>query len=296
VSPDDATVIALTPRGLREDLAAVTAFCRMVEDACKPTLGGPASERAASLGRAREVLAEFRGKLARCAEEELNDRLFLALGAAIRRHRLPPGDFVRVLDAAERTLLPLRFATWEQLVAHARDASGVVARSALVMHGHRPPEEVPATAPLFAQADSVTAGVTLARCWRDVGRDLTERDAVYIPSGETGLNAEVLREDLHSPQSPHVRRRFADELKELVRRTRELLAGGLLLTRHVHPSLAWSTWYAARRAEAMLSDVERAEYTTLWEAPGSSIVARRWLGLRARAGVVSGNQPPPRLA
>jgi phytoene/squalene synthetase len=268
----------------------------MVEDACKPTLGGPASERAASLGRARDVLAEFRGKLARCADEELNDRLFLAMGAAIRRHHLPLEDFERALDAAERTLLPLRFASWDRLLAHAVDASGVAARCALMMHGHRPPHEAPANAPLFAQADKVTAGIMLARCWRDVGRDLSERDAVYIPSGETGLNAEVLREDLHSPQSPHVRRRFADELKELVRRTRELLAGGLLLTRHVHPSLAWSTWYAARRADALLADIEHGQFTTLWETPGSSSFARRWLALRARLGTVKGDAPPPRLA
>jgi squalene synthase HpnC len=157
---------ALVPRGLRDDYAALYAFCRMADD-----LGDEAGSRE----RSADLLSWWREELNECFAGRPRHPVFVALGPAVERHRLPIRPFDDLIRAFEQDQSVTRYDTWEQLLGYCRLSADPVGRLVLMIAGE------PRTEELFELSDAVCTALQLTNHWQDVRRDILERDRIYIP-------------------------------------------------------------------------------------------------------------------
>jgi squalene synthase HpnC len=268
----------LAPRDVRADMAIVYAFCRAADDLADET-GADASARARSL----ELLAEFRHKLrvSVSSRSPSQDPLFIALGDLLRRRRIPLAHFEDLLDAFELDQRVSRHQRWQDLLGYSARSANPVGRIVLALHGLGLPGDESRDAAILAKADALCTALQLTNFWQDVKRDLLERDRVYLPFAETGLAGEELRAWIHRPNDRFIRRRYADEVKVLCERTRELFDQSRDLPALLPRRLAWMIWLFQQGGEHVLAQIEHAEFTTLWERP--TLSARTRLRLLSRA-------------
>lgn len=256
----------LVPAGLRDDFAAVYAFCRWSDDLADET-GAGAAARARSL----DLLARWRGQLIRCFDwsrgigEPPAHSVFIALSETIRRHALPPDPFHHLLDAFEQDQRVSRYETWEQVLDYCTRSANPVGRIILMLDGRRP--ESPGDAELFRMSDATCTALQLTNFWQDVRRDLLERDRVYMPSAETGVDAEMLREWADRSGDAHARVAFIRALRPLVDRTWDLFRAGRALPREMSSALSPVVWLFGAGGESVLRAVERIGCATLWDRP-----------------------------
>ncbi|GDY00605.1 squalene synthase HpnC [Phycisphaerae bacterium] len=293
-SGENFTVLSrLVPGDLRDDYAAVYAFCRVADDAADEHSNDAAS-REASL----RTLCAMRAKLIACERGELgrgggalrdDDLLFVALQQSIAKRKLPVQAFHDLLDAFEQDQRVTRYETWDDVMAYSRKSANPVGRLVLALHGEAMDESARAREMLRC-SDCICTALQLTNFWQDVRRDLLERDRVYLPA-ESGMPADKLREWMGKPKDTGVRRRMTDEMRELCRRTSELYRQGKPLEQMVEPRLAWILWLFRQGGQRTLQLVEEGGYVTLWERPRVGKVARAGLLLRAYWGAVWGVLP-----
>lgn len=252
----------LVPPRLRDDFAAVYAFCRHADDLADEQAPGPKG-RADALA----ALAEARVHLHAGADGLRAPGLYTALGETIRRHAIPLRFFDALLDAFEQDQRVTRYDTWDRLTDYCTRSADPVGRIVLTLAGHRPGDEDPASAPLEAHSDRICTGLQLANFWQDVRSDLLDRDRVYLPPAETGLDADTLRSLALNPPDPAARARYANALKPLVQRTRMLFNDAQALPDLVDPSVAAPVWLFRRGGIRVLDRIETAGCTTLWRRP-----------------------------
>lgn len=280
----------LVPPELRDDYAAVYAFCRVADDA-----GDADSRDAASRERSLAKLGELRGKLERCGRGELGSRdddpLFVALQDTSERRQLPVKAFHDLLDAFEQDQRVSEYATWDELLHYCERSANPVGRLVLALHGEGL-DDSPRSRELRTCSDCICTALQLTNFWQDVRRDLDERGRVYIPGEFGGVSRERLREWISKPRDPAVRRRMTDEFRELSRRTWELYRRGRAIEQMVPVRLAWILWLFRRGGEETLRLVDEGKYVTLWERPRLSKSARLKLLLRAYWGAFRGVRPP----
>ena len=191
-----------------------------------------------------------------------------------------------------------RYAHWHELLAYCQGSANPVGRIVLALHGYgdagmtgdeqRTPEE----RSRLAASDAICTGLQLANFWQDVRRDLLERDRVYLPSQDTGLGSEELRSWLSRGDDPTVRRRFADELRMLVRQTWACFDAGRILPELVDQRTGWATWLYRRAGQAVLVQIEQQGFATLWERVRVPTSTRVGLLARAIGGNVLGRGAP----
>jgi squalene synthase HpnC len=273
----------LVPPHLRDDFASVYAFCRHADDLADEQAPGP-DGRAAALA----LLAEARVHLHAAADGLDAPPLFTNLAETIHRHAVPLRHFDALLDAFEQDQRVTRYRTWDQLSDYCTRSADPVGRVVLTLAGHRPSEEDPETAPLETMSDRVCTGLQLANFWQDVGPDLADRDRVYLPIEETGLEADVLRTWASLPGDPEARERFAKALKPLVLRTRILFNQAEDLHRRVDPAVAAPIWLFRRAGIRLLDKIENGGCSTLWHRPRigkadrlSMLIRAWWIARRA---------------
>lgn len=252
----------LVPPHLRDDFAAVYAFCRHTDDLADENALGPAG-RADALAR----LADARVHLHAALDNLDAPPMYAVLARTIRRHTIPIAYFDALIDAFEQDQRVTRYRTWAALLDYCTRSADPVGRIVLVLAGHRPSSEDPATAGLEAMSDKVCTGLQLANFWQDVGPDLAHRDRVYLPEDETGLDASTLRDWAARPGDRDARARYRDSLRPLVLRTRNLFDQAETLHRRVHPSVAAPVWLFRRAGIRLLDKIERTGYSTLWHRP-----------------------------
>lgn len=275
---------SLVPERLRDDFAAVYAFCRWSDDLADET-GSDEAARARSL----RLLAWWRGELTRCFEDgESQDThpVFVALRATRARHaHLSPKAFHDLIDAFEQDQRVREYRTWDECVDYCTRSANPVGRIVLALGGYAEKSE---NAELFAMSDATCTALQLINFWQDVRRDLVERDRIYIPSQTTGISAEMLRAWVERPSDSQARVAYITALRPLVDRTEELFDRGRGLPGRLSRELAPVVWLFGAGGEAILSAVRRIGCATLWERPRlskftkASLVARAWM--RAKAG------------
>lgn len=268
----------LVPEDLRDDFAAVYGFCRWSDDLADETGAGEAA-RARSL----ELLAWWRGELERCfafarAEADAlppTHPVFVALADTIRKRELPPEPFHHLISAFEQDQRVTRYQTWDELLGYCRGSADPVGRLVLGLAGYRVDD--PAHAERVAMSDATCTALQLANFWQDVRRDLFDRDRIYMPFEETGIDSVVLRNFAMRKNDPAARVQFIQALRPLVERTRELFVRGRPLVHALDARIRPVVWLFGAGGEAVLTAVEREGCTTLWRRPTLSNARKAWL-------------------
>lgn len=261
---------SMVPEDLRDDFAAVYAYCRWSDDLADE-LGSP--ERSA------QALAWWRGELTRCFEGDANHPVFVALLPSIERHNLTIEPFGHLLDAFEQDQRVTRYRTWDEVIGYCRGSADPVGRIVLSLDGLGDREE------LVRMSDATCTALQLANHWQDVCRDLIERDRIYIPSEDTGLDAGTLKDWAERGNDPSARVPFIKAMRPLVERTFELFRQGEALPDRIAQQggrLGRVVWLFGAGGRAILSKVERTGCTTLWQRPKLSKLEKASLLMRAK--------------
>jgi len=273
----------LVPADLRDDFAAVYAYCRWSDDLGDETGSTPEARQ-----RSLELLSWWRSQLQRCFDSataddpdttELRHPVFIALAESIRRHALQPEPFHHLIDAFEQDQRITAYETWDQLLDYCTRSANPVGRIVLALGGHG--GDKPGDAQLIALSDATCTALQLTNFWQDVRRDLLERDRVYLPSSETGITPEMLRTWVDTPNDPAARVAYIKALRPLVERTRTLFEHGSDLPATLNAPLSPVIWLFGAGGHSVLRQVERTGCTTLWTRP--SLSRRKKVSLVFRA-------------
>lgn len=204
--------LRLLPPGMREDLHAVYAFARTVDD-----LGDRAAgDRTAQLQGMREDLH-------RIWAGGTPDLLVLQrLAPVVRRHDVPEQPFQ---DLVEANLVDQRvtgYASFDDLLGYCRLSADPVGRIVLGLLGRR-------DAATTVLSDRICTALQLLEHWQDVGED-RRAGRVYLPAEDLGAFG-VPVDDLDRPVA-------SDRLRRLIRYETEraacLLESGVPLVRALH--------------------------------------------------------------
>jgi squalene synthase HpnC len=271
---------ALLPPRLRDDFAAVYAFCRGADDLADEASG---PEEASSL------LDWWRAELDRAFAGSPRHPVFIALAATAARHRLEAQPFHDLLDAFVQDQTLRRYRTWEELIAYCRRSADPVGRIVLRLFGA---EESPES---LAASDAVCTGLQLANNWQDLRRDLLERDRIYVPAELVAIPEFEARFLASARQGHACDRTFLAESRELVRglceRTWPLFEQGRALPPRLPAEARPVVELFIEGGERILRKIEAWEFETVLHRPRLSrleragMIARAWWRAR-RAGRV----------
>lgn len=291
------------PRELRDDFAAVYAFCRVSDDIADET-GADAAARARSTAMLREwremvVGAHARGTDrhdGRGAATRPSHPVMLALEGAIARRGLPLRHFTDLLDAFEEDQRVARWPSIAELIRYSTRSANPVGRLVLGLYGVR--DDVggtEASRDLVAASDALCTALQLTNFWQDVRRDLLERDRVYVPCQELGIESARLEAWIREPRNDAARRAFAEAMREPHRATRDLFARGRAVIDLAPPAARRVLSLFYHGGVSTLDRVVAAEGGELWTRPRLTraakvcLVARELLNRHAapaRSGVI----------
>jgi squalene synthase HpnC len=272
-------ISTLVPRTLRDDFAAVYAFCRWADD-----LGDEIPDRQRSL----ELLGWWRQELAQCFAGEATHPVFIALRPTIERHDLPIKPFDDLIRAFEQDQTVNRYETWEQLIGYCRLSADPVGRLVLMVCGEERSEDV------FALSDRNCTALQLTNHWQDVRRDIIERDRIYIPREMIDIDRFEERLIASAKQGWAVDRTFLGESRAVIRacieRTWPLYAEGLGLLEKLRPQSRPLIWLFAAGGMHVLRMIEMWNYETALHRPTLSrvrkalLIGRAWLSAKTPFG------------
>ncbi len=266
---------SLVPEDLRDDFAAVYAFCRWADD-----LGDQTGSDDAARARSLRLLGWWGEQTRACWGGHAEHPVFVALKRTVERRALPIEPFLHLIDAFEQDQRVARYDTWEQLLDYCARSANPVGRIVLHLGGYPDRAE---NAQRYAMSDSTCTALQLINFWQDVRRDLDERDRVYLPARETGLTAAMLREWMAHPEDPAARVAYIRAVRPLVERTRGLFEHGKPLPQALDARLRPVVWLFGAGGMATLERVERIGCATLWQRPKlttftkARLVGRAWM-------------------
>jgi squalene synthase HpnC len=268
----------LVPERLRPDFAAVYSFCRWSDDLADET-GPTAADRERSL----RLLAWWRSGLTRCFSDSPPEPdthpVYIALRQMRTRHpALSDKPFHDLIDAFVQDQHVTRYASWDQCVDYCTRSANSVGRIVLALGGYG---DTPANAERYRLSDATCTALQLINFWQDVRRDLLERDRIYLPLPELGINASDLRAWADRPDDPGVRVPYIRAVRPLVDRTSELFDLGRPLPRMLDRELGPVVWLFGAGGEAILRSVEAIGCATLWQRPSLSPITKGLLLARA---------------
>ncbi len=170
----------LLPPDRRRALAALYAYCRIVDDAADESR------------EPRAALTAWRAELERLRDGAPTHPVAVALADAIRRFAVPTQHLDEILTGVEMDLNPRRYETFDELREYCYHVAVAVGLAALPIFGCRDLRS-------RAYAEALGLALQLTNILRDVAED-AERGRIYLP-----------REDL---------RRFGYRERDLVTHTR----------------------------------------------------------------------------
>ena len=270
-------ITGLMPKSLRDDFAALYAFCRWADD-----LG----DEVRSTDRALELLKWWRRELQQCFSGEPRHPVFIALAPAIERHDLPIEPFDDLIRAFEQDQTVTRYDTWDQVLAYCRLSADPVGRLVLMIAGE------PRTDELFELSDAICTGLQLTNHWQDVRRDVLDRDRIYIPRELITIEnfEQRLLETARQGHAPD--REFFGLSRELIRtcvqRTWPLFERGEALLPSLGPATRPFVGLFLAGGVRVLRSIEAWNYETVLYRPTLGavtklmLVARAWLASRRR--------------
>jgi squalene synthase HpnC len=264
---------AVVPADVRDDLAALYAFCRWADD-----LGDEVGDRQRSL----ELLGWWRTELQQCFAGRPRHPVLIALRAVVERHDLPADLFDDLITAFERDQRVDRYQTWTDLLEYCRRSANPVGRLILMICGE------PRDDRLFSLSDATCTALQLTNHWQDVCRDLLERGRIYLPIEmipETLRNGFESRLMASARQGWGVDQRFLNEfrsvLKSCVERTWRLFDQGAGLLEATSLRTRPIAWLLAAGGQHVLRQIELWNYETALRRPVLGRVARATLVARA---------------
>lgn len=276
---------AVVPADLRDDFAALYAFCRWADD-----LGDETGADADARQRSLDLLGWWRRELQECFDGRPRHPVFVALRPVIERHGLPIEPFDDLIRAFEQDQTVNRYATWNDLLDYCRRSANPVGRLVLMICGEQRDERH------FALSDATCTALQLTNHWQDVRRDLLERDRIYIPRE---IMATVPAPDMEARLMASARQgygvdqeilgQFRTVLRACINRTWPLFDQGAILLQELHARTRPIVWLLAAGGQHVLRTVEMWNYETLLSRPKLGkmtrvlLVAKAWrLARRAR--------------
>lgn len=281
---------ALVPERLRDDFAAVYAFCRWADD-----LGDETGSTYTARQESERLLAWWRAELQKCfREDDVHHPVFIALRETARKHpHLTAKPFDDLIDAFvqdQRVGIESNpYRTWDQVVDYCARSANPVGRIVLTLGGYAPPEVDPSNTDRYAMSDATCTALQLINFWQDVRRDLLERDRVYLPE-DAGITRADLRAWVDRPDDPAARVPYIRAIRPLVDKTAEMFEQGRALPAQLDPELAPVVWLFGAGGDAILSAVRHIGCATLWNRPKLSkatkalLVGRAWVKKRLGGG------------
>ena len=159
----------LVPADVRDDFAAVYAFCRTADD-----LGDEIDDPTRSL----ELLAWWRSEIDRAFAGDPGHWVFQALVPTISRFELSPEPFRDLVSAFEQDQSVVRYEDWDGLLDYCRRSADPVGRLVLALLEEPRDDEV------LRRSDAICTALQLTNHWQDAARDLLDRDRIYLPREE----------------------------------------------------------------------------------------------------------------
>jgi len=234
------------PRHLRQHFYNVYAYCRWADD-----LADEIPDRAHAL----ELLNWWGEELHRCYAGSPSHAVFVALAGTVRKFEIPIEPFEDLLTAFRQDQTVHRYATWDGVLDYCRYSANPVGRLVLYLCGYRDSERQ-------TLSDYTCTALQLANFWQDVSRDL-DKDRIYIPADLMAANG-ISEAELFAR---HFDERYANLMRVLVDRTRELFDKGLPLAQTVIPTLRVDIELFSRGGLAVLDAIESIGYNTLQHRP-----------------------------
>jgi phytoene synthase len=151
----------LLPHERRQGLAALYAFCRIVDDAADESRDPVAA------------LALWRAELARLRDGTPTHPVAVALADAVRRFAVPTQHLVEILTGVEMDLAPRTYETFDDLRGYCYHVAAAVGLAALPIFGCRDLRS-------RAYAEALGLALQLTNILRDVAED-AERGRIYLP-------------------------------------------------------------------------------------------------------------------
>src|SRR4051812_38954509 len=235
----------LTPRELRPAFRAVYAFCRWSDD-LGDEVGDP--------GRARQLLAWWRGELQALYRGQAHHPVMIALADVVETFRIPIGPFEALISAFEQDQTVREYDTYGRLLDYCTRSANPVGHLVLYLARRFDAENA-------RLADCTCTGLQLANFWQDVARD-SAIGRVYLPRED--------RERFGYPDADLRALRFTPAFAALLRfeveRARALLRQGRALVPRLPRALAVDVDLFGRGGLAILDRIE---------AQGFDVLARR---------------------
>ncbi len=156
-----ALAFRLLPHERRQALAALYAYCRIVDDAADESRNPAAA------------LAAWRSELARLRDGTPTHPVAVALADAVRRFAVPTQHLEEILTGVEMDLAPRSYETFGELRRYCYHVAAAVGLAALPIFGCRDLQSC-------AYAEALGVALQLTNILRDVAED-AERGRIYLP-------------------------------------------------------------------------------------------------------------------
>jgi len=248
------------PRSLRQHFYNVYAYCRISDD-----LGDEVGDPEISL----QLLDQWGTELDACYSGYARHPVFVALGETIRKFDIPQQPFADLLQAFRQDQTVTRYSSFEDVVGYCHYSANPVGHLVLYLCGYR-------DAPRQALSDYTCTALQLANFWQDVSRDYA-KGRIYLPLEDISRFG-VVEADIPAAENTS---KFCDLIRFEVERTRDWFRRGYPLVGKVDRKLAIDLELFTRGGEAVLSAIERQNYSVLGKRP--AISKFRKLSLLARA-------------
>ena len=242
----------LLPRRLREPVACIYRFARSADDI--------ADEGNASDTVRLERLEQYRHQLLAAAaglelETEPANAVFRSLGEVIRRHRLPSGLFVDLLDAFSQDVVKKSYVDYAELLDYCRRSANPVGRLLLTLL------EISDERSL-GQSDAICTSLQLINFWQDVAIDRA-KGRVYFP--QDSLARFGYLPDDHGPSTCDYR--FRALMRFEVERARALMLTGAPLAGRLGGRFGLELSHIVQGGLRILERIESIEFDVFVRRP-----------------------------
>jgi squalene synthase HpnC len=241
------------PRHLRQHFYNVYAYCRWSDDL---------ADEIPDTNKALELLNWWGDELNKCYAGSTSHPVFIALKGTVEKFNIPIDPFSDLLAAFRQDQTVHRYATWNDVLGYCRYSANPVGRLVLYLCGY-------SDADRQVLSDYTCTALQLANFWQDVSRDL-DKDRIYIPldlMAEHGIgDAELFERRFDS--------RYANLMRALVQRTRDLFERGLPLAAKVASNIRIDIELFSRGGLAVLDAIESIGYNTLERRPSLTGAAK----------------------
>jgi squalene synthase HpnC len=265
----------LVPPRLRDDFAAVYAFCRWSDD-----LG----DESGSTERATQLLEWWRHELDACVAGSPRHPVFVALRPTMEAHDLPARPFHDLIDAFQQDQTVTRYDTWDQLTDYCTRSANPVGRLVLGLFGQATPDRL-------ALSDCTCTALQVTNHLQDVRRDLLERDRIYLPRDATASISDFERRLRQTAQQGFAcdhqfLAQYRAALQPLVARTWQLFERGDALLATLPKEAVPVVRLFGEGGAHVLRSVQDWNYETCVHRPTSGkltklrLLARAWWGAR----------------